>query len=71
MVKQRQIIWLDFHPQIGHEQKGIHPALVVSNESFNKFSNLAIVCPMNLPAAERRGINQTLRIKYFNILPII
>jgi mRNA interferase MazF len=46
MVKQGQIIWLDFYPQIGHEQKGRRPALVVSNESFNKFSNLAIVCPI-------------------------
>ncbi|MDR2116620.1 MAG: type II toxin-antitoxin system PemK/MazF family toxin [Planctomycetaceae bacterium] len=46
MVKQGQIIRLDFNPQIGHEQKGKRPALVVSNESFNKFSNLAIVCPI-------------------------
>jgi mRNA interferase MazF len=46
MVKQGQIIWLDFCPQPGHEQKGRRPALVVSNESFNKFSNLAIVCPI-------------------------
>jgi mRNA interferase MazF len=46
MVKQGQIIWLDFDPQIGHEQKGRRPALVVSNGSFNKFSNLAIVCPI-------------------------
>ena len=46
MVKQGHIIWLDFDPQIGHEQKGRRPALVVSNETFNKFSNLAIVCPI-------------------------
>jgi mRNA interferase MazF len=46
MVKQGHIIWLDFDPQIGHEQKGRRPALVVSNETFNSFSNLAIVCPI-------------------------
>jgi mRNA interferase MazF len=46
MVKQGCIIWLDFDPQIGHEQKGRRPALVVSNEVFNNFSNLAIVCPI-------------------------
>jgi len=46
MVKQGYIIWLDFDPQIGHEQKGRRPALVVSNETFNNFSNLAIVCPI-------------------------
>lgn len=46
MVKQGSIIWLDFDPQIGHEQKGRRPALVVSNETFNYFSKLAIVCPI-------------------------
>jgi len=33
-------------PQIGHEQKGGRPALVISNETFNNFSKLAIVCPI-------------------------
>jgi mRNA interferase MazF len=46
MVKQGALIWLNFDPQTGHEQKGRRPALVVSNESFNRFSNLAIVCPV-------------------------
>jgi len=46
MVKQGDIIWLDFDPQIGYEQKGRRPALVVSNKTFNNFSKLAIVCPI-------------------------
>jgi mRNA interferase MazF len=46
MVKQGQIIWLDFDPQAGHEQKGRRPALVVSNRIFNNFSKMAIVCPI-------------------------
>jgi mRNA interferase MazF len=46
MVKQGYIIWLDFDPQTGHEQKGRRPALVISNEVFNNFSTLAIVCPI-------------------------
>ena len=46
MVKQGHIIWLDFSPQIGHEQKGRRPALVLSNETFNNYSKLAIVCPI-------------------------
>ena len=46
MVKQGDILWLDFDPQVGHEQKGRRPALVVSNETFNRFSSLAIVCPI-------------------------
>ncbi|MCL1865357.1 MAG: type II toxin-antitoxin system PemK/MazF family toxin [Spirochaetes bacterium] len=46
MVEQGDIIWLNFDPQIGHEQRGRRPALVVSNKTFNNFSNLAIVCPI-------------------------
>jgi mRNA interferase MazF len=46
MVKQGNIIWLDFDPQAGHEQKGRRPALVIGNETFNNFSKMAIVCPI-------------------------
>jgi mRNA interferase MazF len=46
MVKQGSLIWLDFDPQVGHEQKGRRPALVISNETFNNFSKMAIVCPI-------------------------
>jgi mRNA interferase MazF len=46
MVKRGYIIWLDFEPQTGHEQNGRRSALVISNEVFNNFSNLAIICPI-------------------------
>ena len=46
MVKQGDIIWLDFDPQTGYEQKGRRPALIISNKTFNNFSSLAIVCPI-------------------------
>ena len=37
---------MDFDPQLGHEQKGKRPALIISNELFNKYSEMAIVCPI-------------------------
>ena len=46
MVKQGNIISVDFDPQLGHEQKGRRPALLISNELFNKYSEMAIVCPI-------------------------
>ena len=46
MVKQGSIITVDFDPQLGHEQKGRRPALVISNNLFNKYSAIAIVCPI-------------------------
>jgi len=33
------IIWLDFDPQTGREQAKRRPALVVTEESFNRASN--------------------------------
>ena len=39
-------ITVSFNPQSGHEQKGRRPALVVSNNLFNKHTGLAIVCPI-------------------------
>ena len=43
---QGDIIYLDFDPQSGHEQKGRRPALVVSNNVYNRFHNLLLVCPI-------------------------
>lgn len=46
-IPQRgDFITLSFDPQAGHEQKGRRPALVVSNDLFNKHTGLAIVCPI-------------------------
>ena len=43
---------MDFDPQIGYEQKGRRPALVISNNIFSKFSNLTIVCPITNTAKD-------------------
>ena len=44
--QQGDIVLLDFDPQTGREQRGTRPALVVSNAAFNRFTNLAMVCPI-------------------------
>ncbi|MCP3959807.1 MAG: mRNA-degrading endonuclease [bacterium] len=40
------IVAASFDPQSGHEQKGRRPALVISNNQFNRATGLAIVCPI-------------------------
>ena len=40
------IVWLDFDPQVGHEQAGRRPALVISHREYNLKTGLAIVFPM-------------------------
>jgi len=44
--EQGDIVLLNFDPQLGHEQKGRRPALVVSNNTFNEFTKMAMVCPI-------------------------
>ena len=40
------IIWLNFSPQNGNEQRGMRPALVLSPLAYNKKFGLAVVCPI-------------------------
>jgi mRNA interferase MazF len=40
------IVWLDFNPQSGHEQRGRRPALVLSHKAYNEKVGLAIFCPI-------------------------
>lgn len=46
-VPQRgDVIWLDFDPQLGHEQAKRRPALVLSAEQYNKITGLGVFCPI-------------------------
>lgn len=44
--KKGDIGYLDFNPQSGVEQAGNRPCLVLSPESFNQTTGLAVVCPI-------------------------
>lgn len=44
--KQGDIIWLDFSPVYGKEQRGRRPALVLSPEIYHKKVGLALCCPV-------------------------
>lgn len=43
---QGDIVFLDFDPTKGHEQKGYRPAIIISNDVFNKNTKMVIVCPI-------------------------
>lgn len=43
---QGDLIYMDFSPQSGHEQRGRRPALVISNDEFFRRTHLALVCPV-------------------------
>jgi mRNA interferase MazF len=40
------IVWLDFNPQTGHEQKGKRPAITISPKAYNEKVNLGLFCPI-------------------------
>ena len=44
--KQGDIVFLDFTPTKGHEQKGYRPAVVISNDVFNLNTKMVILCPI-------------------------
>ena len=44
--KKGDLVILTFDSSTGHEQQGRRPALIISNEIFNKHVGLAIACPI-------------------------
>jgi mRNA interferase MazF len=40
------IVWLNFTPQAGNEQKGKRPAIILSPKEYNKKTGLAVCCPI-------------------------
>lgn len=40
------LVWLQFDPQAGHEQRGRRPALVLSPHAYNAKVGLALLCPV-------------------------
>jgi len=44
--KQGDIVFVDFNPTKGHEQKGYRPAIIVSKDVFNKNTKMVIACPI-------------------------
>lgn len=37
-------VWLDFGPQVGHEQAGRRPGVVISPGDYNALTGLAVTC---------------------------
>lgn len=44
--EQGDVVFLDFNPTKGHEQKSFRPAVVISANVFNQNTKMVIVCPI-------------------------
>ena len=40
------VVWITLNPQAGHEQAGRRPAVVLSPQSYNGKTGLALLCPV-------------------------
>jgi mRNA interferase MazF len=40
------VVWLEFDPQVGHEQAGHRPAVVLSAANYNGKTGLMVCCPL-------------------------
>ena len=56
----RDIVMMDFDPQIGREQAKRRPALVITDERYNRASGLAVVWPLT---SKRKPYSFALPIK--------
>lgn len=45
-LKQGDVVKVSFNPQVGHEQAGYRPAVVVSNRLMNDRISLVYMCPV-------------------------
>jgi mRNA interferase MazF len=48
--RRGDIVWLTFTPQVGHEQAGRRPAVVLSPRAYNSRVGLFLACPVTSKA---------------------
>jgi mRNA interferase MazF len=53
-------IWLVLDPQVGHEQSGRRPAIVLSRRLFTERTGLAVICPIT---SKVKGLPFEIRVK--------
>ncbi|MGM9552097.1 MAG: type II toxin-antitoxin system PemK/MazF family toxin [Clostridia bacterium] len=46
IFEQGDIVYITLNPQAGHEQMGRRPAVVISNNTFNRLSAMLMLCPI-------------------------
>ncbi len=44
--RRGDVVWVSFDTRPGHEQAGRRPALILSPETYNRKTGLAVLCPI-------------------------
>ena len=50
LPERGSLVWIDFSPQAGSEQRGRRPAIVLTTSAYHKRSRLSVVCPITSKA---------------------
>lgn len=58
---RRDIIWIEFSPQVGQEMKNLHPMLVLSTKAFNDRTSIVIGLPMTTSAS---NVNNPFAVRF-------
>ena len=56
MIHRGEIYLVDLSNQVGSEQSGVRPAVIIQNESGNAFSPTTIICPIT---KKKKGMSAT------------
>ena len=46
VLQAGDLVWVDLRPTRGREQRGVRPAVVLTNREFHRRNDTAIVCPI-------------------------
>ena len=65
-ILRGEIYWADLNPTIGHEQAGIRPVLIISNNIFNDRSGTVIALALT-SRLQRAGFPLTLELSGLNL----
>jgi len=52
MIQRGDVWWIDFNPSVGGEIQKVRPAIVISNDAFNKVMNRVQVVPVTSNTAK-------------------
>jgi mRNA interferase MazF len=52
-IKRNDVVLVGFDPTVGHEIQKVRPAIVVSNDIANEFSNFVTVVPLTSKKLDR------------------
>jgi mRNA interferase MazF len=65
-ILRGEIYWADLNPTIGHEQAGIRPVLIISNDIFNERSGTVIALALT-SRVQKAGFPLTLELSNPNL----